>query len=64
MKMIYKIARTELRDLFYSPIAWLILVIFAFQCGVVFSGLISEMVRNRILGYRLGNVTLSLLFFI
>lgn len=60
MKMIYKIARTELRDLFYSPIAWLILVIFAFQCGVVFSGLISEMVRNRILGYRLGNVTLSL----
>lgn len=31
MRVIYKIAKSELGTLFYSPIAWLILVIFVFQ---------------------------------
>ncbi len=31
MRAIYKIAKSELGTLFYSPIAWLILVIFVFQ---------------------------------
>lgn len=38
MRTIFKIAKTELRDLFYSPIAWLILIIFTFQTGMLFSG--------------------------
>jgi ABC-2 type transport system permease protein len=33
MKIIFKIARTELRTLFYSPIAWLLLIAFFVQCG-------------------------------
>lgn len=37
MKTIYKMARTELQTLFYSPIAWLILVVFTFQASLVFS---------------------------
>ena len=33
MKTIFKIAKTELRDLFYSPIAWFILIIFTAVFG-------------------------------
>lgn len=36
MKIIIKIAKTELQKLFYSPVAWLILIIFAFQFSVLF----------------------------
>ncbi|WP_299672838.1 Gldg family protein [uncultured Polaribacter sp.] len=34
MKSIYKIAKLELSILFFSPIAWLVLIIFSIQCGV------------------------------
>ncbi len=36
IKTIYEIARTELQTLFYSPVAWLILIIFAFQVAMAF----------------------------
>ena len=36
MRMIVRIAKTELQSLFYSPIAWFVLVIFTFQCGLAF----------------------------
>lgn len=38
MKTIFRIAKNELCSLFYSPIAWLILIIFSFQ---IFSGFTS-----------------------
>ena len=50
MKTIFKIAKTELRDLFYSPIAWLILIIFTFQTGMLFTGMISDIVRSQSMG--------------
>lgn len=50
MRIIFKIAKTELRDLFYSPIAWLILIIFTFQTGMLFSGTISEIVQSQSMG--------------
>ena len=56
--MIYKIARTELRTLFYSPIAWLILIIFTFQTGMFFAGTIEGLARNEFLGY--GNRMLTM----
>jgi ABC-2 type transport system permease protein len=34
MKKIYRIAKTELSTLFFSPVAWLVLVIFTFQCAL------------------------------
>lgn len=37
MKIILKIARTELQMLFYSPIAWLLLLCFIIQTGLKFS---------------------------
>jgi len=36
MKPIIKIAKTELQKLFYSPVAWIILVIFTFQVSALF----------------------------
>lgn len=60
MKMIYKIARTELRILFYSPIAWLILIIFSFQTGLFFAGTIEGLARNEFLGYRNHMLTMGI----
>lgn len=57
MKTIFKIARTELQKLFYSPVAWLILVIFAFQVAIGFTAIYEQMVRSQSLGWRLGAVT-------
>jgi len=45
MKTIYKLARTELQVLFYSPVAWLILVIFTFQVGATFTSGFGGLVR-------------------
>lgn len=36
MKMIIKIAKTELKNLFYSPVAWFLTVAFMVQCGVYY----------------------------
>ncbi len=36
MKQILRIAKTELQVLFYSPVAWFILIIFAFQSGLFY----------------------------
>ncbi|KIO47482.1 ABC transporter permease subunit, partial [Sanguibacteroides justesenii] len=60
MKTIYKIAKTELQTLFYSPIAWLILIIFTFQCSMAFSDLMSGLVRRESLGYGNYNATMGL----
>ncbi len=36
MKTVFHIAYAELRMLFYSPIAWLLLCLFTFQSGMAF----------------------------
>ncbi len=59
MKTIIKIAKAELQVMFYSPIAWLILVIFAFQAGLVYTGIFDENIRRVSLGWGLYNVTAS-----
>lgn len=57
MKTIYNIARNELRQLFYSPIAWILLVIFFVQCGMAFSEVMSMLLRVKLLGHGLSSVT-------
>ncbi|QEC40635.1 Gldg family protein [Pseudobacter ginsenosidimutans] len=57
MKTIFKIARTELQKLFYSPVAWLILVIFAFQVALGFTGIFERFVRQQSLGWSLYALT-------
>lgn len=57
MRTIYKIARTELQTLFYSPIAWLILVIFAFQSAMIFANAFGGIVANQAAGYGASDIT-------
>ncbi len=57
MKTIYNIAKNELRQLFFSPIAWILLVIFFVQCGAAFSSVISMLLRLKALGLGLSAVT-------
>lgn len=59
MKTIFKIARTELQTLFYSPVAWLILIIFTFQVGILYSGMYDTMVRRESLGMENTTITLK-----
>ena len=60
MKTIYKIAKTELQSLFYSPIAWLILVIFFVQCAVTFNGAYTGAVTSMELYHRVYKATESI----
>ncbi|MBS7197488.1 MAG: Gldg family protein [Bacteroidales bacterium] len=60
MKTIYKIAKAELQTLFYSPIAWFILIVFAFQTAMMFSARLNELVANEVLGYGNYNITANL----
>lgn len=57
MKTIFRIAKAELLTLFYSPVAWLVLIIFALQVGMEFSDSFAQCLKNKALGYNLYNVT-------
>lgn len=60
MKTTYRIAIAELRSLFCSPVAWLILVIFAVQVGAAFGNAFDRQVQSQALGYGLWDVTASI----
>ncbi|MET6997506.1 Gldg family protein [Chitinophaga defluvii] len=45
MKLIYKIARTELRNLFYSPVAWFLTIVFLIQCAVFYTYALEPFVK-------------------
>lgn len=57
MRRIFKIAKAELFTLFYSPIAWMILVVFGFQSGLVFVDLLQGILKSQIAGF--GNQYIS-----
>lgn len=46
MKVILKVARTELNTLFYSPIAWFLLIVFWIQCGATFFNMMEFVTRQ------------------
>ena len=60
MNKILKIAKLELSILFYSPVAWLILIIFIVQCGMSFVGLLEAREASQQLGNELRNLTLDI----
>ncbi len=61
MRQIFSIAKAELSILFYSPIAWLIIVIFSIQSYSAFAGMIEHLVgRQELQGGFLRNITTSL----
>ena len=51
MRRIFKIAKAELFTLFYSPIAWMIWIVFAFQTGMNFTEHLQEVVRAQDIGF-------------
>jgi len=50
MKTILKIARTELALLFYSPIAWFLLIAFVFQSGLMYTSTLEGTLTSQDLG--------------
>lgn len=57
MKKIRKIALTELQTLFYSPIAWLLLVLFAVQTGMTFTGGLKGALQSELMGQHFADLT-------
>ncbi len=51
MKKIFKIAGAELQNLFYSPVAWLILVIFSFQTSSIFTDALQDNAQRVSMDY-------------
>ncbi|TKC62409.1 ABC transporter [Pedobacter hiemivivus] len=60
MKVIYKIAKAELQVLFYSPVAWLVLVIFMFQSALLYTDIFTNLVRAQAMGRELQSATLGI----
>ena len=49
-KLLFGIARNELATLFYSPVAWLLLIVFACQVGLDLSSIFNDLIRIKALG--------------
>ena len=60
MQVIFNIAVNELKKLFYSPIAWLVLTVFAFQCGMSFIEIYNLYVTVKTAGSSIPNLTFNL----
>lgn len=50
MKTIMRVAGTELRTLFYSPIAWFVLIVFLVQSGIVYFNLLEMFASQQEMG--------------
>lgn len=59
MKKILRIMKTELRVLFFSPVAWVLLIVFALQMGIEYCGSLADTLRDRSLGYSTINLTMK-----
>ena len=47
MRTIVRIAKTELRTLFYSPIAWFLMIVFLVQCGITYFGQLGSQAQTQ-----------------
>ncbi|SEO19913.1 ABC-2 type transport system permease protein, partial [bacterium A37T11] len=59
MRTIFRIARVELSTLFYSPIAWFLLILFFVQVAMAYVGKVESYVTQQELGRPLQNLTFS-----
>lgn len=57
MKKILQIARLELSILFYSPVAWVVMIIFMIQCGIAIMDLVQARESSQQLGRDLQSLT-------
>ena len=51
MKVIFEIAKNELKILFFSPVAWLMLVVFTVQSGLQFADIFNGLISYFSLGH-------------
>ena len=61
MKRTLQVAGSELKNLFYSPIAWFVLIVFIIQSSIVFTGALGSMEQSQSLGANFSNLTDSLI---
>lgn len=59
MKIIYRIARLELSTLFFSPVAWIVLLIFLFQSGWLFYGTVERYQNAQEMGTVINDMSRS-----
>lgn len=52
-----RIAKMELNTMFYSPVAWLILVVFAFHTGLIYADLLNDFVHQQAMEKKLSGLT-------
>lgn len=52
MKTIFRVAKTELKTLVYSPIAWFLIVIFMVQCGYSYIKILDSVSRMQEGGFK------------
>lgn len=57
MKTIYRIAKTELNTMFYSPVAWVVLVIFSIQSSWKFFDSIERFEKGQKIGQHMNNLS-------
>lgn len=50
MKTVFKIAKTELLNLFYSPIAWFLMIVFLVQCNMTYIEVLGNNARTQEIG--------------
>jgi len=50
MKLIFKIAKSELRNLFYSPIAWFLTVAFLVECAITYTKVLNQLASQQEMG--------------
>lgn len=60
MKTVLNIARAELQTLFFSPVAWLILIIFTFQCSMGYSASLESWQKYLAQGYKSSGISMDL----
>ncbi len=57
IKATFRVANIELNSMFYSPVAWLVLVIFSFQIGMSFTDVFSPLLHSHDLDQGLWQIT-------
>lgn len=57
MRTIIRLMKTELRVLFFSPIAWIVLIIFTFQTGINYCDVLAIEMRDVAMGKQAYNLT-------
>jgi ABC-2 type transport system permease protein len=60
MKKVCRIARFELAALFFSPVAWLVLIIFSIQCGLGFTRWLEIVGRAQRMGAQMDQTTANI----